>query len=248
MKAVNLVPHDVRRSRGTAAGGINSLSLESLGAAHLLVGALAIVALLVLLRVVADNGLNDKKATLAAVQSQVTTEQARAPQYATFSSFVQAAQEREAQVRDITEQRFPWQRTLDQISELMPASTSLSNLSATTSGTAASPTSDTTASTTSGTTGASVTSSGPSFTLTGCADTPNQNGVATLLRRLQHLSGVADVGFQSSTRAATCGNEFSIDLSFGASSGVAAKGTSGTSAVAAGTTTTTTTTTTGATG
>jgi Tfp pilus assembly protein PilN len=233
MRAVNLVPEDARR-RGAARGSGRRLSLDSLGFAHFIVGVLAIVALLVLLRVVAENGVNDKKATLAAVQSQVTVEQSRLSQYSTFTSFVQAAEQREAQVREIAAQRFPWQRTLDQISVLMPASTSLTNLSATTSGATASSTS------TGSTAGAGSVSSGPSFTLTGCANTPNQNGVATLLRRLQHLSGVTGVGFQSSSRAASCGNQFSLNLSFGASGETAAVGTASTSAAAAGTTTTTT--------
>ena len=203
MRAVNLVPAEARRGRGGGGGARPSLpSLNALGPAHLLVGVLVIAVVLVFMRVLADNNVNDRKATLAAVQSQVATEQAQAARLSQFSSFVQSAQAREAQVRQVAEERFPWQRTLDQISRVMPASTSLTSLSATTLATAA-------------TVGAAA-GGGPSFTLAGCADTPNQNGVATLLRRLQALSGVDNVGFQSSTRQANCGNSFNLVLSFGA--------------------------------
>jgi Tfp pilus assembly protein PilN len=151
---------------------------------------------------------------------------------------VQAAQAKRQQVQEIAEQRFPWKRSLDQISHVLPASTSLSSLSASTTAPAA--------------TGASTTTpaAGPTFSLAGCADTPNQNGTATLLRRLTMLTGVSNVAFENSTRSASCGNSFTLSLSFkapGTSSAGAAPGS--TTAVAGATTTTTpsTTTTTGVT-
>lgn len=219
MRAVNLVPADARRGRGAGGGRRPSLpAADALGPAHLIVAVLVIAVVIVFMRVLADNQVNDRKATLAAVQSQVATEQAQAARLSQFTSFVQSAQAREAQVRQVAQQRFPWQRTLDQISRVMPASTSLTSLNATTA-----------ASTPAAGTGGG---GGPSFTLAGCADTPNQNGVATLLRRLQALSGVNNVGFQSSTRQASCGNSFNLVLNFG-TAGLAAPGAAtATSAVA----------------
>ena len=209
MKAVNLVPKDARRGRGSGSGP-QWISADSFGPAQAVVGVLLIVIALIGLRVLADNHVNNRKATLAAMQTQFATEQAQASRLTTYASFVQAAQQREDQVSEIAEQRFPWQRTLDEMSRVMPATTTLTSLSASTSG-ASTATGSTTTSTDVSTGG------GPSFTLSGCADTPNQNGTATLLRRLKLLTGVTDVGFQSSTREASCGNSFSIDLSFGAS-------------------------------
>ena len=227
MRAVNLVPEDARRGRGGSRSGPNRVSSASLGPAQVVVGVLLIMIGLVALRVLADNHVNDEKATLAALQTQVASGQAKASELGVYNSFVQAAQQREAQVREIAEQRFPWQRTLGQISRVMPATTSLSSLSATTSGSST---------TTTGTTG--TTSSGPTFTLAGCANTPNQNGVATLLRRLQVLSGVTNVGFETSTRQASCGNSFSLVLSF-AGAGADTTAGSSTSAVAGSSTPTT---------
>ncbi len=238
MKAVNLVPTDARRGRGLSAGGRGrGTTPVSFGPVHVVVGVLVIVIALIALRVLANNGVSDKKATLAAVQTQVAAEQAQASRLSEYTSFVQAAQQREDQVRELAEQRFPWQRTLDQISRVMPATTSLTSLSATTSGSA---------STTSST---SATGSGPTFTLAGCANTPNQNGMATLLRRLQLLSGVTNVGFQSSARQKSCGNSFNLNLDFAAATAAAADPTvaGSTTAVPATATTATTTSTTAAT-
>ena len=205
MRAVNLVPDHARRGRGSS--GVSAARIgRSVGPAHVVVGVFVIVVALILLRVLAVNDANDNKATLAAVQAQVATEQTEASNLSVYATFVEAAQQRENQVRAIAEQRFPWKRSLDQISRVMPATTSLTSLSATT-----------VAATTTSTSGMTV--SGPTFTLAGCADTPDQNGTATLLRRLGRMTGVTNVGFQSSTRASDCGNSFNLALTFGAPAG-----------------------------
>ncbi len=234
MRAVNLVPKDARRVR-SGSGGQGRLNPGSLGPAHLVVAVLVVVVGLVLLRVVAGNTVNDKQATLAAVQTEVATEQSQASKFDAYTSFVQAAQQREMQVRDLVQQRFPWQRTLDQISRVMPATTSLTSLSANSDGAS-------TASSTSG-----VPSTGPSFTLAGCAHTANQDGVAILLRRLRLLTGVTSVNFQSSTRTAGCGDTFNIGLTFSSppsgTSEPSATSTAATSALSPATTSSTTSTT-----
>ena len=210
MKAVNLVPREARRSRGGVKPGAGGISVDSVGPAHFVIGALVIAIALLLLGVLAQNTANDKKATLAALRAQVLTEQAEAAKFATYTGFVQAAQQRETQVREVAEQRFPWERTLNQISRVMPATTYLSSLSATT------------ASTTSTTGTTSV--AGPTITLAGCTATQNMNGVATLLRRLRYLSGVESVGFQNAAREHDCqsdstdGSSFSLTLGFNAPS------------------------------
>jgi Tfp pilus assembly protein PilN len=213
MRAVNLIPKESRRGRMRARPGALNLTSASVGPAQFIVAALVIVVLLVLLEVMATNNVRDQTATLAAVQAQLSTEQAQAQKYAAYVSFVQAAEQREAQVRTLATARFPWQQTLEDLSRVMPTSTSLTSLSATTSGTSAAGDSPAT---------------GPTITLAGCADTPDQDGVATLLRRLAALSGVQNVGFQNSTRQSTCGNSFNLTLNF------AADGASSTAGVSSG--------------
>jgi Tfp pilus assembly protein PilN len=227
MKAVNLLPADARRSR-TASGGRAGFSTSGFGPAGFVVVLLLVVVALILLRVLSDNDVNNKKATLAAAQAQVAAEQAEAAKLTVYVNFIAMAQAQKQQVQEIAEQRFPWRRTLDQISHVLPASTSLTSLGASTA-----------APTTTSTAGATV--SGPTFSLAGCADTPNQNGVATLLRRLTVLTGVSNVGFENSTRTVSCGNSFSLVLSF-AAPGTGATTTGSTTAIAGTTTSSTTTT------
>lgn len=222
MRAVNLVPEDQRRRRRNSTGGANRLSMESIGPSQIVLAVLVILIALIALHVRADNHLKDQKATLAAAQAQVVTEQAQASRLDVYTSFVQAAQQREDQVRQIAQQRFPWQRTLDQLSHVLPATTSLTSLSATTSGLASGV--------------STATSAGvPTFTLAGCADTPSQTGTATVLRRLRALSGVTSVGFQSSTRVASCGNSFALTLGFTGAGGAATASTAAAATPAAAT-------------
>jgi Tfp pilus assembly protein PilN len=210
MKAVNLIPHDSRRDRSAG------LSVGSLGPSHLVIALLVVVVGLTLLRVLAGNTVNDRKATLAALQSRVATEQASAQRLSTYIGFVQAAQQREAAVKAIADSRFPWQRSFDQLARALPSTTSLTSLSATTA--------------------AGSLSTGPTFALSGCADTANQNGIATVLRRLRALSGSPQIGFENSTRQTNCGNSFSLSIVYGASgtpsgtsSGTASSATAGAS-------------------
>jgi Tfp pilus assembly protein PilN len=236
MRAVNLVPADARRSRATGSTR-PSLSTSGFGPAGFVVVMLVIVVALIVLRVLSDNDVNNKQATLAAAQSQVAAEQAEANKLQVYVNFVQAAQAKKQQVEQIAEQRFPWQRSLDQISHVLPASTSLSSLSASTTAATATGSATPTA------------PAGPTFSLAGCADTPNQNGTATLLRRLTMLTGVANVSFENSTRSGSCGNSFSISLSYKASGTSSATTTqASTTAVPAVTTATTTPSTTPTTG
>jgi Tfp pilus assembly protein PilN len=190
MKAVNLIPRDSRSNRGAG------ISVGSLGPSHVVVALLVVVVGLIFLRVLAANTVNDRKATLAALQTQVTTEQAAAQRLSTYITFVRNAQQREGEVEEIAESRFPWQRSFDQLARALPSSTSLTSLSATTAATGG--------------------SAGTTFTLAGCANTTNQNGIATVLRRLRALSGSPQVGFQSSTRQAHCGNNFNLSIVYGA--------------------------------
>jgi len=190
MKAVNLIPKESRR-------GPSEFSVGTVGPAHFVIGIGAILVVLVLLHVLASNTVNNRKATLAAVQTQVAQEQAVAARLQVYTNYVEAAQAREQQIREIADSRFAWQRSFDQLAHVIPATTSLISLGATTSGAAA--------------VGSAAT---PVFTLSGCADTRNQDGVATLIRHLSAMSGVSNVDFQSSTRTPGCGNSFALSIDF----------------------------------
>jgi Tfp pilus assembly protein PilN len=199
MRAVNLIPSDARRDRGPVAAG------QSLGPMHVLVAVAAIAVVLVLLRVLADNTASSRQATLGALRTQVALVQAQEARLTAFTAFIRSGEQRVSEIRTLADARFPWQRSLTQLSHLLPRSTSLKSLTASTSTGSAS------------TGGAAA----PTFNLIGCANTPNQDGVATVMRRLRALTGAAAVTFTSSTRTSGCGDSFNISVVFGALPGTA---------------------------
>lgn len=200
MRAVNLVPPESRRGR-LGGGGLQT---GDLAPSHFLIVLMVIVVALILLRVLEGNKVSDRQATLAKVQAQVAQVQAQAAKLNVYVSVVQAAEQREQQVRALADSRFPWKAKFDDLAHVLPATTYLTALSGTVGGSSSTAAPATT----------SAAGAVPTFTLAGCADTPNQNGTATLLRRLAALPGVTDVGFENSTRQAQCGNNFNLTLTF----------------------------------
>jgi Tfp pilus assembly protein PilN len=198
MKAVNLIPKDSRRDA-------SDFSVGTLGPAHLVIGLGAILVVLMLMHVLTANTVKDRRATLAALSAQVVQEQSTASRLQVYTAYIEQIEAREQQVMAIADSRFAWRRSFDQLAHVIPPTTSLSSLSATTSGASVA---------TSSAASASASESVPTFSLDGCADTRNQDGVATLIRRLHAIDGVTSVNFESSTRAADCGNSFSLLIVF----------------------------------
>ena len=184
MKAVNLIPDDARASSPGRARG-------PLGPSHAVVGLLLVAVAFVLARVLVDNAVSDRTATLASLHAQVSQEQAAAARLTRYVRFEQQAQQREQTIRTIAAARFDWKRSLDELSQRIPSNTSLSTLSATVAqgGTAAT------------TAAASASLTGPTFTLSGC--TATQNDVATLLRRLRAINDAVRVSLTSSTKGSS---------------------------------------------
>jgi Tfp pilus assembly protein PilN len=198
MKAVNLIPKDSRRDS-------SDFSVGTLGPAHFVIGLGAVLVVLVLMHVLTANTVKDRKATLAAVNTQVVQEQATAAKLAVYTAYITQAEAREQQVLAIANSRFPWRRSFDQLAHVIPATTSLTSLSASTAGASGSTTPAATS---------TANQSVPVFTLSGCADTRDQDGVAALIRRLHAITGVTSVNFESSTRTPDCGNSFSLSIVF----------------------------------
>ena len=218
MKAVNLIPKDTRRRQVS----VGTLDLKP---ASLLVAALAIVAILSAARVLVGNTVNDREATLAMASERVEATQAAITHLAQYTAALSAAQGRATAIRDLADSRFDWQRSFTQLSRVLPDGTWLKSLAATTSG-APSGGSTTSTSTSSAVSG---TATGPTFTLAGCANTANQDGTATVMRRLQAITGVTSVSLTSSTRTKHCGSSFDVTVDFAA----ATTGTSGPARTAA---------------
>jgi Tfp pilus assembly protein PilN len=192
MRAVNLIPRDVRR------GGV-SPSLGNLGASHLVVGLLAVAVAMVTLYVLSNNTVSQRKAQLASLNQQMATMQTQVARLQSYQKFEKLAQAREATVQEIASGRFDWKNTLTDLSKVVPPRTTFQSLVATVS-----------ASTSTG--GAAGGSSGslrgdinaPAFTIKGC--TGSQDEVAQLMGRLKLIRGVARVTLQDSTQTPSGGS------------------------------------------
>ena len=185
MRAVNLIPAETRKAgRGIQPGG--------LGPGFGVLGLLGVALLLVTLYVLTSNTISDRKVKLAALQAQVTQEQAVAGQLSAYATYTHLAQARALTVTQIAQSRFDWHSALADLSRVVPANASLTSLMAT-----ASP-----GSTVSG--GAANTGSlrsaiaAPAFQISGC--TASHDDVARLMSRLRLINGVQRVTLSDSVK------------------------------------------------
>ncbi len=188
MKAVNLIPADGRRSRG-------SLKVGSLGPAHALIGLLSVAVLFTFVYVLSGNTVSERTAKLAGLKAQVAQVQAEATSLATYTSFEQLAQHRSATVREIVGSRFDWDKALSELSRVVPADTSLQSLLGTVvpgvniGGTGAG----------AGTGSLRTAIQAPAFEMRGC--TRNQDEVAGLMSRLRLINDVTRVTLVDSQKS-----------------------------------------------
>ena len=186
MKAVNLIPTDSKR------GGARAAATAPRGPAVALIGLLVIALAYVTVYVLTSNTIKDRKAKVAAVQTQVTAAQAAAARLTNYVNFTKLASNRDATVRQIATQRFDWHAALSDLSKVVPANTSLESLLGTVSPTAS-------VNGSGGSGGGSASGTGtlrsainaPAFEMSGC--TATQDDVARLMSRLRVVNGVQRV-------------------------------------------------------
>ncbi|HUA74198.1 MAG TPA: hypothetical protein VL988_05500 [Solirubrobacteraceae bacterium] len=191
MKAVNLIPSEQRRGAAVGVG-------RSGGAAYILLGALGVLAVLVLLYGMARHQVSDRKAKLASVQAQAQRVQQAATSLSAYTSFQSLRQQRTQAVEQVVDSRFDWAHELHELGRVLPHDASITTLdgsigAAGAAGAASTPTSG-------GTGSSTPPGSVPTITLGGCAS--SQTDVALTLQRLRLIDGVASVSLQSSTKAA----------------------------------------------
>lgn len=179
MRAVNLLPARYRRARASG---------ERRGIAYIAIGTLAVVLLMVLLYVVTQNGINDAKDKTAQAEAETAAAQAKIGQLQPYGNFAQLKVARENAVAGIAEVRFDYERLMREMALVLPHNVYLTAFSATPGGGTA-PASGT------------ITATGPTVSLTGCA--PSHPGVATTMVRLRQLHNIDSVDLTSSTKQAT---------------------------------------------
>jgi Tfp pilus assembly protein PilN len=203
VKAVNLIPADNRRNRG-------SVKVGALGPAHALLGLLGLAVVFVAVYVLTSNTVSERTAKLAGLKTQVAEAQAEANSLAAYTSFQQLAQQRSATVRQIVSSRFDWDKALGELSRVVPADTSLQSLLGTVvPGVSVD-----------GASGAANTGTlrsqiqAPAFEIRGC--TRNQDEVAGLISRLRLINDVTRVTLSDSQKGTAAG---AVGAANGASAG-----------------------------
>jgi Tfp pilus assembly protein PilN len=171
MNAVNLIPADSRKRRGTPTTSKPTMAL---------IAGLLVVLIAGVLYVLAANKVTTRKTELARVTANVASWRAVA---ASYDKYVKAAQQHNqelADVRQLASARFPWEHLLSQIGGLMPSQAALSTLQATTSATSS-----------------ATQPPVPAVQLNGCAT--SQTMVAQTMVQLHRVQGVTAVTLTSTS-------------------------------------------------
>jgi Tfp pilus assembly protein PilN len=191
MKAVNLLPQDLRSSGGNRpAPAVAAGDPEAGGpGAFIVLGALALCVVALAGYVLTSNLVKDREAKLAETTAQATAVTSQMNALKPYADFESVANARIATVNDLATQRFDWEQVLRDVSRTLPADVTLSQLSGTLS-------SET------GTGGGASSLRGalnvPAIELQGC--TTGQSDVAELMSRLRGVDGVTRVSLSKSDK------------------------------------------------
>jgi Tfp pilus assembly protein PilN len=171
MRPINLIPEEERR-RGTG------VVTRTGPIAYLLVGALGVLLIGVVMLVLFNNSINDRKAEVARLETEKTAATAQATKLAPYINFRQVSEDRTRTVAELADARFDWVRVIRQLSLVLPDSVYFESFGASGSG---------------GSGGVA----GPSLTVKGCAG--SQPAVAGFVASLKEIDGVTRVELNDST-------------------------------------------------
>ena len=191
MKAINLLPSDLRGSRKGGASKANTAQpAEAPGGigAFVVLGALAACVVALAAYVLTTNTVKDRQAQLDAVSAQAATTTQRVSQLKPYADFQQMAETRIQTVNDLASSRFDWEQAMRDVSRVVPANVTLSSLTGTISSGAT------------GGTAIRAAIAAPAVELKGCTKT--QHDVATLLSRLRGVDGATRVTLNKSAKPA----------------------------------------------
>jgi len=186
MKAVNLLPNDLRGSSPSSTE--KSVGRDEPGGpgAFVVLGALALCLVALAGYVLTTNTVKDRQADLERVTAEAQAATQRANQLKPYADFDAMAKARVQTVRDLTASRFDWEQALRDISRAVPADVTLAFLGGSVSN----------ASGSGGPLRTAIAS--PAIELKGC--TSSQPAVAKLMSRLRAVDGVTRVSLAKSVK------------------------------------------------
>jgi Tfp pilus assembly protein PilN len=195
MRAVNLLPSDLRGAAPAASPSARPEPAQGIGA-YVVLGALALCVALFAVYVLAGNTVKQKQSDLAAVTAEADVAAQKVAQLKPYADFEALAKSRVETVRGLAAARFDWEQALRDLARVIPADVKLQTLNGD-MGLPGSPSVG----------GDPLRGSiqAPAVSLTGCA--PTQAAVARLMSRLRGIDGVTRVSLSKSEKVATAGTQ-----------------------------------------
>lgn len=185
MKAINLLPPDLRGTPKTAAPKAVAPAEPGGIGAFVVLGALAACVVALAAYVLTTNTVKDRQAQLEAVTAQADATSRAVNQLKPYADFQAMAETRIRTVKDLASSRFDWEQALRDISRAVPAEVTLRELNGTISSDA-------------GGSGLRGAIAAPAIELKGCSS--GQAQVATLMSRLRNVDGVTRVSLNKSLK------------------------------------------------
>jgi Tfp pilus assembly protein PilN len=171
VRPINLIPEDERR-RGSG------LVTRTGPVAYLLVGALGVLLIGVVMLVLFNNSIEDRKSEVARLETEKSAATAQATKLSPYIHFKQVSEDRTRTVAELADSRFDWVRVIRQLSLVLPGDVYFESFGAAGGG---------------GEGGVA----GPSLSIHGCA--AGQPAVAGFVASLKEIDGVTRVQLNNST-------------------------------------------------
>ena len=178
MKAVNLIPPDLRRQSGTA-GATGP-------AVYVLLGALTVALIIVAAWAVVGRSVKQTENDLERVRAEATAAEHRAGQLKPYAQFREMRVKRVETVTSLSRSRFNWPFALREVSRVLPDDVWLTGVTGTVA-----PGVQLEDNATGATSGLRSQLNSPALEMIGCAD--DQEAVARYLARLRSIQGVTRV-------------------------------------------------------
>jgi Tfp pilus assembly protein PilN len=193
MKAVNLLPSDMRKAAAKATARVRPERAEGIGA-YVLLGALALCVTALAAYVLTNNTVKQRTADLQQVTAEAEASAAKAAALKPYADYEAMASARVDTVRGLAAARFDWEQALRDLSRAVPSNVELENLNG-----------DMGLPGTEGSGGDPLRGSiqAPAITMTGCA--PDQPAVAAMMARLRAVDGVTRVSLSKSVKSESAG-------------------------------------------
>jgi Tfp pilus assembly protein PilN len=188
MRAVNLLPPELRGAPATVAPRVRREKVEGVGG-YIVLGVLAACLLAIAGYVLAGNTVEQRTADLRTAQGRTAAASQKTAALKPYADFEALATARVETVRGLAAARFDWAQSLRDLARAAPADVKLASFNGDMGMSGA----------VTGTDPLRASIQSPAITLTGCAS--SQRGVARMLARIKAVDGVTRVALSKSEKA-----------------------------------------------